>query len=171
VSPENGGALISQFFGGAFLIGVQSAEDGDLDCIGAAGEPTEGGGFQQDPCYETLDFEPVPFESNPYFSLEADRLEFTVGTLTAIIHGATIAGGIDGDTIIDGRFSGEADLRDYSGITCSTVMLAGIECTECRSDGEVSCIWLEADEVEGDEVQGLTLVPNEDPAECSDDGA
>ena len=166
ISPEGGEELVSMAFGGAFLIGVENVSSTEIDCIGAAGEATDGGSWQQDPCYNTVDFEPMPF-NNPYFLLQSDAIEFTVADQPAILHSVSISGGLTADGIVDGAFSGEADIRDYDGFDCDMLELyAGISCVECKSDGEVKCIWLEAVDVEGDLVDGVTVVPNEDPAEC-----
>lgn len=174
VSPPNGGALISQVFGGAFLIGVQSAQNNELDCIGAAGEATAGGSWQQDPCFPTIDFEAVDFSTNPYFALRTPLLEFAVQGMSAKIHDVAITGGLTDDALTEGGFSGEVDLRDYAAALgndgCSTIAIVGLSCTACRSDGEEQCIWLEAVDVEGERVGGLTLQPNEEPAECSSGG-
>ena len=171
VSPSNGGALISQVFGGVFLIGIQSAQSNELDCIGAAGEATAGGSWQQDPCFPTIDFDSVDFSTNPYFALHTPLLEFAVQGMSAKIHDVAITGGLTDEALTEGGFSGEVDLRDYTAALgsngCSTIALVGLSCTACRSDDELQCIWLEAVDVDGERVGGLSLQPNENPEECS----
>lgn len=172
VSPEGGGDLIGGAFGGAFLIGVQSASETELDCIAASGEETSSGSWQQDPCYATIDFEPVDFTYNPYFALETPEMQFTVQGIEVTIHDVVIRGGLTADRMVDGRFEGEVDMRDYRATFgddgCGALKTyAGIDCVECRTDGEVECLWLEAVDVEGDLVPSLKLVPNENPEECN----
>jgi hypothetical protein len=167
VSPPGAGDLIGQVFAGAFLIGVTAATDTELTCISAAGEATDGGSWQQDPCYETIDLDHVDFSNNPYFSLHADRMQFTVAAMDVLLHDFTLTGGLTDEAIVDGTFAGEVDFRDYSGIDCNTVeAFLGTSCTACASDGETFCLDLVAEDVAGPRVQGLTLVPNTDPAEC-----
>jgi hypothetical protein len=170
VSPPNAGDMISQFFAGTFLIGVEAATETELDCIGAAGEATASGSWQQDPCYPTVDFDAVDFSSNPYFALVSDRLEFNVEGMAVIIHEVTISGGMSSEELSEGKFSGEVDMRDYTGALgddpCSLVGLVGLTCEACLSDGEEQCIWLEAEDVGGERVGGLSIVANENPEEC-----
>lgn len=174
VSPAGAGDLIGAYFAGTFLIGVEAATDTELDCIGAAGEPTEGGSWQQDPCYATIDFDTIDFATNPYFNLVVDELEFTVEGITAIIHDAHLSGGITTDELVDGRLAGEVDMRDYQDVfgTQGCEMLEtylGTPCAECASDGAVQCLWVEAVDVSGARIEGLTVVTNEDPEECDPD--
>lgn len=172
VSPPNGGALVSQFFAGALLVGVQSAGNGQLDCIGSTGQATQSGGWQQDPCFATIDFPSADFGDNPYFAIQTDLVEFSVQGMPARIHGVTLSGGITAEHVTDGQFSGEVDFREYTSIGdgCSMIdSFLGIQCTACRSDGVAQCLWIEAHDVNGDVVPGLTVVPNENPQECNAD--
>lgn len=170
ISPPSGGELISQYFGGSVLVGVEAASSTELDAIGASGQATTSGGWQQDPCFATLDFDPVDFTGNPYFDITTETVEFLVDGTTVKLHNVEISGGLTADEIVEGRFAGEVDFREIAGLEngCGLVTLLGISCTACSSDSEVECLWLEAEDVGGDLVDGLTLVPNENPEECSE---
>ncbi len=175
ISPEGGEDVVKDFFGGAFLIGVQAVSELELDTLGASGQATTSGSWQQDPCYATIDFDPVDFTNNPYFVLEAEEMRFTVQGTEAIIYDAEITGGLTDDEIVDGTFEGEIDMRDYraqfgSDPCAALESFLGIECTICTSDGEEQCLFLQAVDVEGEEVAGLQLVPNETPEECDTGG-
>jgi hypothetical protein len=175
VQPEGGEDLVEQFFAGAFLIGIQAVTEITLDTIGASGEATASGSWQQDPCYATIDFEPVDFTTNPYFVLETDEMRFTVQGIEAIIYDVQITGGLTNDAIVDGTFQGEIDMDDYkddlgTSDPCGMLaMYAGLECVACSWDGEEHCLFLMAEDVEGEEVPGLQLVPNDTPQECNED--
>lgn len=173
-SPEGGGDLFEQAFGGVFLVGVQAADAVTLDTILSAGTETESGNWQQDPCFATVDFEPADFANNPYFGLDADTLETSAQGQPVTIHHAHLSGGLDADGIVDGRFEGEIDMRDYreqfgSDGCASLEAFLGISCVACESDGEEQCVPLAAEDVRGDLVPGLRVVPNEDPQECDPD--
>lgn len=171
VSPPNGGALVSQFFAGVILVGVESATEAELDCIGATGQATSSGGWQQDPCFATIDFPAVDFTGNPYFAITAEVVEFDVQGITARVHDVTLSGGLTDQRVSDGQFSGEVDFREYEelGDGCGMIGLIGLSCVACRADDEVQCLWIEAHDVEGDVVPGLQLVANESPDECTPD--
>jgi hypothetical protein len=172
VKPEGGGDLVEQAFGGVFLVGVQAADAVSIDAILAAGTQTESGAWQQDPCFATVDFEPSSFTENPYFFLDAERIETSSQGMPVIIRNANISGGFDVDAIVDAKFSGEVDLRDYreqfGSNGCALVeAYAGISCEACSEDGKVECILLEAEDVTADLLPGLTVVRNENPEECA----
>ncbi len=169
VTPPSGGALIEQFFGGAVLVGIEAVSATELDAIGASGQATTNGGWQQDPCFATIDFEPVDFTSNPYFNILADSVEFTVQTAVITVHNVEISGGLTSDAVVDGTFAGEIDFREVTAVNdgCSMVGMIGLSCTDCTSDGEPFCMFIEAEDVTGEVLPGLTVVANEDPQECN----
>lgn len=169
VTPPSGGALIAQFFDGAVLVGIEAVSDTELDAIGASGLETTDGAWQQDPCFATIDFEPVDFASNPYFHILADVVEFTVQTATIQVHDVEISGGLTADAVVDGTFAGEIDFREVDVVQdgCSMVGMIGLSCTDCTSDGEPYCMFVEAEDVAGEVLPGLTVMPNVDPQECN----
>jgi len=172
VSPPGAGVLIGQFFEGVFLLGVNEVVDADMSCILAAGEETSGDSYQQDPCFPTTTFDSVDFSGNPYISLQADVLEFEVQGIAVVVREVDISGGLTEDSFVDGQFAGEVDLREYSdfGIDCATLeQFLGVGCTACTSDGEDFCMLVEAEDVSGNRVGGLSLVENENPDECDPD--
>ncbi len=172
VSPPGAGVLIGQFFQGVFLLGVTDVEGEDLSCLLGVGEETSGDSYQQDPCYPTVTFEDVDFSGNPYISVQAEQMEFEVQTIAVVVHNVSISGGLTADTLVDGRFQGEADLREYSefGIDCAQLeQFLGTPCAPCTSDGEEYCLVVEAVDVTGVRIGGLTLVENENPDECTPD--
>jgi hypothetical protein len=168
VTPASGGALLEQFFDGAVLVGIEAVNDVQLDAIGASGQATTSGGWQQDPCFATIDFQPVDFTTNPYFHILAETVEFTVAPSTVTVHDVEISGGLTADEVVDGRFAGEIDFREVDLVQngCSMVSMLGLSCTDCTSDGEPFCLFIEAEDVEGEAIPGLSVVPNENPEEC-----
>lgn len=174
ISPEGAGVLIASVFGGAVLIGVQSASDTELDCLGSSGQLTSSESWQQDPCFPTIDFQSVDFSNNPYFEIVSPLVQFEVQGITAVVHDVSVSGGLTADAIVDGNFSGEIDMREYTAVLqgdgCDLIeSYLGISCVECRSDSSVDCLWIEATNIGGARVPALTLVENPTPEECDVD--
>ncbi len=170
-----GGDLVASFFAGVFLIGVQDVTDTELDTIMAVGEDIGGGQVQQDPCYETIDFDPADFTRNPYFELEASRMPLEVQGQSVMLDGVRIFGALvdDGTDLTDAELKGDADLRqlgptweDY----CAYGESFGVSCQACDSDGEEACVKLHVAEIDGVVQAGLVVSEVLDAdAECGND--
>lgn len=170
VEPENGGDLMAMLFGGVILLGVQSVDGRVIDFITGVGEGEAS--IQQDPCYETVDFEPVDFR-NPYFGVGPADMPLEVQGQDVILHELQLFGAFDaeGFTILDASLTAQGDLRDISGSdwesTCQLVGQYGLSCVECASDGLSACVNLRVEGIEADLVGGLVVRPVTEPgAEC-----
>jgi hypothetical protein len=175
VEPEGGGSMLRQYFSGIILLGVQSVTTAEIDLLLGAGEDTKIG-VLQDPCFETVDFEPVSFEDSPYVAMGPADLPVSVeGQLIVLHHTYLFAGfSADGSMLGDGILSAQADVRDVAGSTgydpddlCAMIEMFGFGCSECLADGEIYCLDLRVEEIEGERADGLTLVPvTETSGEC-----
>jgi hypothetical protein len=176
VQPAGGGSLFGQLFSGQVLLGVQAADSAQIDLLSAVGEEVEPGWWQQDPCFETADFDPVDFLGNPYVQAGPVDMRFAVQGVDAVLRDVEIAGAVaaDGSALLDGSLVAEFDARDFSSLgspsqVCDLLeAYVGVSCSACRSDGEESCVPVEVQEVEGARIEGLALQVNEDPSECED---
>lgn len=173
VEPEGGGELFSQLFGGILLIGVQSADGTTLDTMGAVGEDLDG--FrQQDPCYETVDFEPADFTRNPYVEIGPAEFPLEVQGQPVTLHDLHFFGAfdVDGAALSDGSLRAQGDLRDIAAGSayrqyCTLLQSYGLSCTACVSDGTEACVNLAVEDITGEVIAGLVIQVVTDPgAEC-----
>lgn len=181
ISPEGGESLFSSLFDGILLLGVEAADEGSIDLIAAIGEEYEdeyGTFIQQSPCYATADFQPSDFRNNPYASVGPTTLSLSFEGITVPLQNVYVSGAFVGGTALaDGTLSAELDMRDAEGSLgmdaeglCDLLQTyVGLDCMACMEDGEELCVGLELEDITGTLVEGLRVVPNDDPQECSTD--
>lgn len=168
VEPEGAGGMLRSYFSGIILLGVESANEKGVDLILGAGQETEIG-ILQDPCFQTVDFEPTTFEGNPYLVMGPAELPINVEGIPVTLHETYLFGGFspDGSMLGDGILSAQADVRDiatmmgYSAdeICAMLESYMDLSCTECSSDAEAYCIGMRVEEIEGERVDGLEVMP------------
>lgn len=178
VEPEGGESIFRGLFSEVLLLGVQSADDSSLDLIAAIGEVLEDDGtIQQSPCYSTADFDPADFRNNPYASVGPTTLSLEIEGFTVPVENVYVSGAFDGQGgLADGVMEAEVDARtmaDALGLRDSQVCdlletYVGISCTACSTDGETYCVGMRLEDLTGEIVDGLRVVPNEDPQECDE---
>lgn len=174
IEPSGGGAdLLAQYFGGIFLVGVEDVSDTELDVMFAVGEDIGGGQVQQDPCYETVDFEPADFTRNPYFELGPKRMPLDVQGQAVMLDSVRIFGALidEGTDLADAVMLADADLRQLGAdweTYCEYGQIFGISCTACDVDGEEACVKLHIENIAGKVQAGVTIQEVTDPAaECA----
>lgn len=181
VQPEGGESLFAGLFSGVILLGVEAADSEQLDLIAAVGEVVDEETVQQDPCFATADFEPADFRNNPYAEVGPTSLEVDVEGIAVPLHNVNLTGAfVNGGAGLEGGvLTAEGDIRDVASSlgfsdddACAMLdTYLSIECGECAEDGEPYCVALELHDVAGVEQPGITVVPNENPSECTEGGA
>lgn len=179
IEPEGGEAIFRSLFDGVLLLGVEAGDETSIDLIAAIGEELEDDDFiQQDPCYATADFEPADFRNNPYASVGPTTLSLDIEGYTVPLSNVYVRGAfVGGSSLADGALEAELDMRDAAegfGTTAANLceMLGtflGLSCIACSEDGEERCVALVLEDISGALVDGLRVVPNEDPQECETD--
>lgn len=183
VQPAGGGAIFSELFDGLLLLGVESADEASIDLIAAIGQEYEdeyGTLVQQDPCYATADFESSDFRNNPYASVGPTTLSLDIEGITVPLQNVYVSGAfIGGTAVADATLAAELDMREaaagfggyYSDDQLCNLLSTylGLDCIACLSDQEEKCVSLELKDISGQIVDGLRVVPNEDPQECATD--
>lgn len=181
VQPANGGSIFSSVFDGLLLLGVEASDDASIDLIAAIGQEYEdeyGTLVQQDPCYATADFEASDFRNNPYATVGPTTLSLDIEGYTVPLQNVYVSGAFVGGTAVaDATLAAELDMReaaDSFGATASQLCdllesYAGLDCIACLSDDKELCVSLELKDINGQIVDGLRVVPNEDPQECATD--
>lgn len=180
VAPRNGEAIFSSLFDGVLLLGVQSADDALVDVLAAVGEVYDDE-VLQDPCYATADFDPSDFRNDPYLTVGPTTLSLNVSGITVPLQNVYVSGAFVGGTALaDGTLDAELDMREaaagFGGYSASDLCsllksYVGLSCVACSVDGEELCVQLQLEDITGNLVDGLRLVPNEEPEECDTGGA
>jgi len=180
LAPRNGEAIFSSLFDGVLLLGVEGADETEVDVLAAVGEIYDDE-VLQDPCYATADFDPSDFRNNPYLSVGPTTLSLNVSGITVPLQNVYVSGAFVGDSALaDGTLDAELDMRtaadSFGGYSASDLcdMLQtyiGLSCVACSADGEELCVQLELEDITGNLVDGLRVVPNEEPEECDTGGA
>jgi len=170
LEPEGGGGLVSGLFAGVFLLGIQEVLEHEIDIIFAVGEDVGGGVIQQDPCYETVDFEPADFTRNPYFELGPKRMPLEVQGQAVMLDDVQISGALvdDGTDLTDAELIANADARQFGDweYVCGMLDVFGAPCQAC-SDGVEACVGLHVAQIEGAAQGGVVIQEVTDPgAEC-----
>lgn len=167
LEPEGAGSWISYLFSGYILLGVEDISEDEVDVILGVGEESRAGEVEQDLCTQTVDFDPVSFEEDPYFEAEAEVLYvtaegYTAGLYFPYLRTAFTPGGLG---LGDGMITGQMDMRDVeeSGSYCDYVAYLGWECVSCETDGEPYCLDIHVEDLEGSWVEGLVVEEVEDP--------
>lgn len=179
IEPAGGQVLFGQLFSGLLMLGVQSATAEEIDLIGGAAEVVDEDLVQQDPCVPTFDFEPVSFANNPYVAVGPTSLQLTFQGLPVQVDDVVLSGAIsaDGEALTEGALAAELDAREIApSVGTSAEALCellesylGLSCVACAADGEERCVAMRVEDIEGQRLPGLRVVPNPDAEECSED--
>jgi len=157
-----------------FLVEVQEADE-TLVLLGAA---TDGHKLQQAPCAPTIPFPPADFSQAPYFEVSPVLVQLEVDGVTLSLHEFELSGTFapDGTWFGGGVIGGELDTRDLVDLVpdmespedlCALVASFGAACEPCTSDGELLCLPVLIDRLEGFEVP-VDVVEITDPSENPD---
>jgi len=168
--PAGAEALIQLYFSSPALLGVRYADDERIDLLGAPGDLDAFGVLTQ-ASGATWDFPTADFTGSPFFEAVADTVVFQYDGVEIPIHDARLAGSFsaDGLSIGGGQLSGLGDTRDLGAFLggaqgdnpdaiCDLAATLGVECTDCP-DGGRYCLFLDAADIDGELVEGLTLQP------------
>ncbi|MCK6506326.1 hypothetical protein L6R53_23625 [Myxococcota bacterium] len=179
IEPAGGQVLFGQLFSGLLMLGVQEATTDQVDLIGGAAEVVDEDLVQQDPCVPTFDFEPVAFSNNPYVAVGPTTLELAFQGVPVQVDDVVLSGAFSdgGETFSGGALSAELDAREIApSVGTSAEALCellesylGLSCVACAADGEERCVALRVEDIEGQRLPGLRVVPNPDAEECSED--
>lgn len=167
IQPGGAEALIQLYFSAPALLGVRYADDERIDLLGAPGLVDPFGALYQD-VGATWDFPTGDF-APPFFESQANVVVFQFQGVEIPIHDARLAATVspDGRSLGGGELSGLGDTRGLGsflpaggseGAICDLAESLGIDCQACP-DGEPYCMFLEARQIDGALVEGLTLVP------------
>ena len=172
VEPAALAGLLAVYFNRPILLGVQYADRNNIDFLGAPGVVDPLGRIIQDANAPTWDFPVQSFAGQPYFEAEVSSitLEYYQDTSTTVVIPvqdfrlyATIAS--DGSFLGGAKLSGLADTRDMGVLIrdegnpraiCDFAATIGVNCVDC-ADGLPYCLRLEAEDLAGTRVPGLTL--------------
>ncbi len=163
------------------LVGVTEVGKDFIDLLGAEGVLHRDNYYYQYTGFDTWDFSGAAWQ-DPFFSLDADSVDLNYDDITIPIYNFHLEGTFapDGSAIAGGKLWGLGDTREMgqyvSGtsadeeLVCDLLEVSGVYCEACPSDGKELCIYLKAEEIFGEEEEGLTLVEvNSDPDTGSTD--
>lgn len=168
VEPGGATALIQLYFSAPALLGVRFADATHIDLLGAQGEVDPFGQMYQG-LGSTWDF-PTGDLTGPFFEANANLVVFQFDGVEIPIHTARLAGTLspDGMRIGGGELSGLGDTRDLGAFLpgggndenaiCDLAESLGIQCQACP-DGEQLCMFLDARQIDGTLIDGLSLIP------------
>lgn len=168
LQPGGAEALIQLYFSAPALLGVRFVDGDRIDLLGAPGEVDPFGNLYQGPG-ATWDFPTGDFDP-PYFENQASLVVFQFEGVEIPIYDARLAATFspDGNGIGGGELSGLGDTRDLGSFLpgggsndaaiCDLAASFGIDCETCP-DGQPYCMFLEARQIDGALVDGLTLIP------------
>ncbi len=176
VQPPGGELLFGELFQGLLAIGVRDATADSIDVLGGALEITEEGRIQQDPCVASFELLDLPFDNNPYIDAGPTTLDLAVQGIEVPVQQVTISGAFaaDGDTLADARLTAEIDARTMEasvGMSAASLcelleLYTGLPCMDCSDDGETLCIGMQVEDITGQRIEGLQMMPNANPQEC-----
>ncbi|MFZ5481004.1 MAG: hypothetical protein ACOZNI_29855 [Myxococcota bacterium] len=169
VVPEGIGSVLTSYLTQDILVGVASIEGSDIQMNGAIG--VEGADPPaQDYCDPTIAFPVADFSASPYFQIGPQTTTLSVAGFEIEIQDLEITGTFasDGSYFGGGTLSGTIDTRPLVGLVddstnpdpntiCDLATSFGASCVDC-SDGEPYCLTLVADQINADEVSGLTIM-------------
>jgi hypothetical protein len=160
VTPTGLDTLIGDSLNMSILFGIEEASD-ILDFMGAI--PVSGT-TDQDFCVPTLDFDPISFERSPYFEVGPVDMPISMMGYSLSIYDMNISGTFDadGEGIQAVGLAGALDLRDIApalgelsgglvtdaASACDMLVMLGITCDDCPTDGESVCIGLELTDID-----------------------
>lgn len=150
------------------LIGVDSADSTSIDMLGGLGYETSDS-FKQDTELPSWDFPVADFSTQPFFHAQSPLITIMYGTTAIPIEQFNLSGtfAADGSAIEEGYVTGIGDSRymaplvgkpaDDLSAVCDLAGAAGVYCIEC-SDGEPYCLYIVAENITAERVDGLTLI-------------
>jgi hypothetical protein len=168
VAPHLGSTLASQLQTTSILFMVQSADDTEIDLVGAAGFDFNGD-VAQYPCTYAIDFASESFASNPAFAAGPVDASLDAGGVAVDIYELAISGRFsdDGSEANDVVITGQIDTRGISESmsidVCAFASSFGDTCVACP-DGEVACLDLEVHDATAPWRDSLVLDPLQDPS-------
>ena len=158
--PAGIGSLLGDALNAKILVGVEEASD-VIDFL--IGIPS-GDSVVQDFCSPTLDFDPISFDSSPFFEIGPADLPISMLGYSLTIYDMNINGTFqsDGSGMDHIRVSGSMDLRDLEdtlesisgGIVsdadsaCDLVLMLGVACAPCPSDDVANCLSVSLTDIE-----------------------
>ena len=158
--PAGLGALLGDALNATILVGVEEASD-IIDFLIAI---PEAGTDEQDFCSPTLDFDPISFDSSPFFEIGPADLPVNLMGFSLTIYDMNINGTFqpDGGGMDNIKIAGSLDLRDLEdtldeltgGIAsdadaaCDFALLLGVGCSACPSDGVENCLSVSLTDIE-----------------------
>ena len=174
--PAGIGTLLGDALNAKILVGVEEASD-IIDFLIAI---PEGDSVEQDYCSPTLDFDPIGFDTSPFFEIGPADLPIGMLGYSLTIYDMNINGTFqpDGGGMDHIRVSGSMDLRDLEdtlesisgGIVsdadsaCDLVLMFGVSCAPCPSDDVANCLSVSLTDIEAT-ATGATLEAVEEAGE------
>lgn len=167
-SASVGGIILGQLETKYILVKVQSANETQVDMVGATAWDSTGS-VAQYPCVEAIEFEPANFEGNPAFQAGPVTTSLSAGGFDVEIHEFELSGSFKGDqSVVNNlRIRGYLDLDglDVGGTdACDALAFLGETCSACPDDGDESCVLLDVTDPEAP-LTDATLDENLDPAD------
>jgi hypothetical protein len=168
IEPGGFGPILATNFNTPVLVGVMYADASNLDWIGATGV-TSAGRVRQDRGFPTWEFPVSSFAESPYFETTADQVELSISGYQLPIIDFQLSGTLSEDAshFAGGSLIGLGDTRYAGGAVglpgnetamCDLAAGLGVPCTNCP-DGEPLCLQVQLEQLLGQEVEGLSLVP------------
>jgi hypothetical protein len=167
VQPVSIGGLMALYFTTPVVFGVQWADASTLDLVAAPGAENLAGEVVQNLLEPSWSIPAVSFEEQPHFETIADEILFVFQGEEFPVHDFVFSGtfSADGEQIGGGLLTGLGDTRNLGaffeaagdpGGLCKLAGILGVYCEDCP-DGEPYCLALEAIDLDGTLVEGLTL--------------
>lgn len=125
----------------------------------------------QHPCMGTIDLPAADFSMAPYFTLQATDVSFGSSGTTVDLASFAFTGTLSPDAtwMGGGTFRAVLDARDVASLLdtsadglCSVAAGLGIPCGEC-ADAEPMCVTIDADQIVGEWLDGVSVESIEDP--------
>jgi hypothetical protein len=168
VEPGGFSALMALYFTVPLLVGVQWADDETIDLKGAAGYETTEGALLQDPYEASWEFPRADFTKAPFFKAQTEEVRFTYAGFAIPVTDFELSATISADAseLGGGVIEGLGDTRYLGGIidssnpdpatVCNLAATVGATCQDCP-DGEPYCLFLQAEQVTAERVDGLVI--------------
>jgi hypothetical protein len=163
VEPAGIGDLIGGLLENNILIGIKSAENGEMMIRGAI---SVAGSSDQDFCTQTLEsFPNADFSEAPYFVIPEGDVTLSVAGIDLLINDLSISGTFseDGSYFGGGEVAGQLDARvlaplaadlgledDSPDALCNLLLGFGVQCIPCN-DGEPYCANLRVNQLAADD--------------------
>ncbi len=188
VEPEGIGAILGELLTQNILAGVVSADDSQIQMIGAISAE---GSTEQDVCTPSIAFPVADFSENPYFEIGPEDTTISVAGYTVTIGDLQISGafgpdlsyfsgGVLGGVIDTTTLDDIPDLAELAGCdgtndACLCDFIAGTgfaTCSDCPDGSGPYCLTLLADQIVATEIEGSVVERTEADiaadAECAE---